>query len=228
MLYQRIRSHRASRSPGCHVQVVPTTTGGTSSRVKCIWERLRLASTRKTTEVEDATYSLLSIFSATGISPLEGSLGHLLAHVFTGSGDVSILAWTGESGTFNNCPPAISRHSMDQQNPISRHPFRTPRWKGSPPRHIPLHSTSTLSWGYTAVSMRSSLLGSHRVGRNFLASLSGSLVFHKVVQHVQIVFKLITRTLTFGMIEMKTRHDLPDGISVSRPPLVGYSPGTRR
>ena len=47
--------------------------------------------------VEDAAYSLLGIFSVTGIPAIygegEGSLGCLLAHVLTGSGDVSILAW---------------------------------------------------------------------------------------------------------------------------------------
>ena len=75
-----------------------------------IREKLCLASTRQTTLVEDAAYSLLGIFSVTGISAIygegEGSLGRLLAHVLTVSGDVSILAWTGESGRYNSCLPA--------------------------------------------------------------------------------------------------------------------------
>ncbi|KAI9462971.1 hypothetical protein HD554DRAFT_1425706 [Boletus coccyginus] len=75
-----------------------------------IRDKLRLASTRHTTLVEDAAYSLLGIFSVTGIPAIygegEGALGRLLAHVLTGSGDVSILAWTGESGSFNSCLPA--------------------------------------------------------------------------------------------------------------------------
>ena len=75
-----------------------------------IREKLRLASTRQTTLVEDAAYSLLGIFSVTGLPAIygegEGSLGRLLAHVLAGSGDVSILAWTGESGSFNSCLPA--------------------------------------------------------------------------------------------------------------------------
>ena len=75
-----------------------------------IREKLCLASTRQTTLVEDAAYSLLGIFSVTGIPAIygegEGSLGRLLAHVLTGSGDVSILAWTGESGNYNSCLPA--------------------------------------------------------------------------------------------------------------------------
>ncbi|KAF8439815.1 hypothetical protein L210DRAFT_3540401 [Boletus edulis BED1] len=74
-----------------------------------IREKLRLASIRQTTLVEDAAYSLLGIFSVTGLPAIygegEGSLGRLLAHVLTGSGDVSILAWTGESGSFNSCLP---------------------------------------------------------------------------------------------------------------------------
>ncbi|KAF8130206.1 hypothetical protein EV363DRAFT_1399401 [Boletus edulis] len=75
-----------------------------------IREKLCLASTRQTTLVEDAAYSLLGIFSVTGLPAIYGegedSLGRLLAHVLTGSGDASILAWTGESGSFNSCLPA--------------------------------------------------------------------------------------------------------------------------
>ena len=75
-----------------------------------IREKLRLASTRQTTLVEDAAYSLLGIFSVTSVPAIygegEAALGRLLAHVLTGSGDVSILAWTGESGGFNSCLPA--------------------------------------------------------------------------------------------------------------------------
>lgn len=75
-----------------------------------IREKLRLASTRKTTLVEDAAYSLLGIFSVAGLSAIygegEASLGRSLSHVLAGSGDVSILAWTWESGSFNSCLPA--------------------------------------------------------------------------------------------------------------------------
>jgi hypothetical protein len=86
-------------------QLMALRPGLTSVRGK-----LCLASTRQTTLVEDAAYSLLGIFSVTGIPAIygegEGSLGRLLAHVLTGSGDVSILAWTGESGNYNSCLPA--------------------------------------------------------------------------------------------------------------------------
>ncbi|KAF8127258.1 hypothetical protein EV363DRAFT_1346345 [Boletus edulis] len=86
-------------------QLMALRTGLTSIR-----EQLRLASTRETTVVEDTAYSLLGIFSVTGMPAIYGegedSLGRLLAHILAGSGDASILAWTGESGSFNSCLPA--------------------------------------------------------------------------------------------------------------------------
>ena len=66
-----------------------------------IREKLRLASTRQTTRVEDAAYSLLGIFSMSfSIVYGEGdkALGRFLAQLLTSSGDPSILAWTGRSG----------------------------------------------------------------------------------------------------------------------------------
>ena len=74
-----------------------------------IREKLRLASTRQTTRVEDAAYSLLGIFSMTlPVVYGEGdkALGRFLAQLLTSSGDTSILAWTGRSSGFNSCLPA--------------------------------------------------------------------------------------------------------------------------
>ena len=90
-----------------------------------IREKLCLASTRQTTVVEDAAYSLLGIFSAAGIPAIygegEGALGRLLAHILAGSGDASVLAWTGLSGTYNSCLPAhitvFSRSAMSHFPP---------------------------------------------------------------------------------------------------------------
>ena len=74
-----------------------------------IQEKLRLVSTRQTTLVEDSAYSLLGIFSMS-IPVLYGegdqALGRFLAQLLTSSGDTSILAWTGRSGSFNSCLPA--------------------------------------------------------------------------------------------------------------------------
>ena len=63
-----------------------------------IREKLRLASTRQTTRIEDAACSLLGIFSfSLPVVYGEGdkALGRLLARVLMSSGDTSILAWTG-------------------------------------------------------------------------------------------------------------------------------------
>ena len=73
-----------------------------------IREKLCLASTRRTTLVEDAAYSLLGIFSMSlPVVYGEGdqALGRLLAQLLTSSGDTGILAWTGRSGSFNSCLP---------------------------------------------------------------------------------------------------------------------------
>ena len=74
-----------------------------------IREKLHLASTRQTTRVEDAAYSLLGIFSMSlPVVYGEGdkALGRFLAQLLTSSGDTSILAWKGKSGSFNSCLPA--------------------------------------------------------------------------------------------------------------------------
>ena len=71
-------------------------------------EKLHLAARRQTTYVEDIAYSLLGIFNV--VIPViygEGTLavGRLLEHVLTGSGDVTILAWTGTANDYNSCLP---------------------------------------------------------------------------------------------------------------------------
>ena len=73
-----------------------------------IREKLRLASTRQTTRVEDAAYSLLGIFSmAMPVTYGEGdkALGRLLSQLLMSSRDTSILAWNGSSGSLNSCLP---------------------------------------------------------------------------------------------------------------------------
>ena len=92
-----------------------------------IREKLSLASRRDTTYVEDAAYSLLGIFGITlPIVYGEGdhALGRLLAQLLTNSGDTSILAWTGTSGSFNSCLPASIR--VFSQLPKSHIPTAIP------------------------------------------------------------------------------------------------------
>ena len=71
-------------------------------------EKLSLASRRQTTYAEDIAYSLLGIFGvAMPVIYGEGTraVGRLLEHVLTGSGDATILAWTGTANNYNSCLP---------------------------------------------------------------------------------------------------------------------------
>ena len=73
-----------------------------------VHEKLYLASRRETTLVEDIAYSLFGIFNvAIPVIYGEGNraVGRLLEHILTGSGDVTILAWTGNASSYNSCLP---------------------------------------------------------------------------------------------------------------------------
>ena len=71
-------------------------------------EKLFLASRRETTYVEDTAYSLFGIFNV-AIPAMYGegtrAVGRFLEQVLTGSGDVTILAWTGTENDYNSCLP---------------------------------------------------------------------------------------------------------------------------
>ncbi|KAI6155067.1 hypothetical protein BKA82DRAFT_934925, partial [Pisolithus tinctorius] len=72
--------------------------------------RLQWASSRRTTQPEDITYSLFGIFNLHlpilyGESA-EDSLGRLLAEIMSRSGDISVLDWIGEVSPFHSCFPA--------------------------------------------------------------------------------------------------------------------------
>jgi hypothetical protein len=73
-----------------------------------VHEKLCLASMRRTAREEDTAYSLFGIFNV-AIPVIYGeadrAVGRLLEHVLTGSGDVTILAWTGRAGSYNRCLP---------------------------------------------------------------------------------------------------------------------------
>ncbi|KIK22522.1 hypothetical protein PISMIDRAFT_102251, partial [Pisolithus microcarpus 441] len=73
-------------------------------------EKLRLASTRNATVEEDIAYSLIGIFKS-DIRPHYGegadALGHLLEEIVARSGEVTVLAWSGMSSSYNSCLPAF-------------------------------------------------------------------------------------------------------------------------
>ncbi|KIK14219.1 hypothetical protein PISMIDRAFT_117382, partial [Pisolithus microcarpus 441] len=74
-----------------------------------IREKLRLASPRNATVEEDVAYSLIGIFKS-DIRPHYGegadALGHLLEEIVARFGEVTVLAWSGKSSSYNSCLPA--------------------------------------------------------------------------------------------------------------------------
>jgi len=73
-------------------------------------EKLYLASRRETTHVEDIAYSLFGIFNvALPVIYGEGyqAVGRLLEHVLARSVNVTILAWTGISGSNHSYLPLV-------------------------------------------------------------------------------------------------------------------------
>ncbi|KAI6144211.1 hypothetical protein BKA82DRAFT_2383267 [Pisolithus tinctorius] len=83
-------------------------------------EKLRLASTRNAMIEEDVAYSLIGIFKS-NIRPQYGeganALGHLLEEIVTRSGEVSVLAWSGKSSSYNSClPVSVSVYSQTPHN----------------------------------------------------------------------------------------------------------------
>jgi hypothetical protein len=92
------------QATGVSVQELVTLRPG----LERVREKLYLASTRQTTLVEDIAYSLFGIFNvALTVIYGEGNraVGRLLEHILTGSGDVTVLAWTGKPGRYNSCLP---------------------------------------------------------------------------------------------------------------------------
>jgi hypothetical protein len=175
-----------------------------------IREKLCLASTRQTTLVEDAAYSLLGIFSVTGIPAIygegEGSLGRLLAHVLAGSGNVSILAWTGESGSYNSCLPA--RITVFKEPATSHLPL--PIQDAEMERIITASHSSSFDLD-VAVRLYDRLnelpapwFAASRMKLPCIAFQLPS--FSPYRTRSGRVYR--ADTLAFGMVEIKTRHDL--------------------
>ncbi|KAI6122112.1 hypothetical protein EV401DRAFT_2070207 [Pisolithus croceorrhizus] len=86
-------------------------------------DKLRLASTRSATVKEDVAYSLIGIFRS-DIRPHYGegadALGHLLEEIVARFGEVTVLAWSGKSSSYNSCLPAsVSVYNQTPYNPPS-------------------------------------------------------------------------------------------------------------
>jgi hypothetical protein len=78
-------------------------------------EKFCLASIHQTTLVEDVAYSLFGIFNV-AIPAIYGegnrAVGRLLEHILTGSGEVTILAWTGSAGSYNSLPTDLTVYNQ--------------------------------------------------------------------------------------------------------------------
>ncbi|KAF8123581.1 hypothetical protein EV363DRAFT_1356177 [Boletus edulis] len=175
-----------------------------------IREKLRLASTRRTTWVEDAAYSLLGIFSTIGIPAIygegEASLGRLLANLMTRSGDASILAWTGESSRFNSCLPA---RITVFNGPATSHfpsPFSDPEME----RIITgLHAPSfdldaALKLYDRLIELPTPRFAESRMTLPCIAFQLPPFSAHRTA--LGRVYR--TNTFPFGVLDIRTRHDL--------------------
>ncbi|KAF8135597.1 hypothetical protein EV363DRAFT_1256153 [Boletus edulis] len=194
------------QATGVSAQQLMALSPGLSS----IREKLRLASTRTTTWVEDAAYSLLGIFSAIGIPAIygegEASLGRLLANLMTRSGDAGILAWTGESSHFNSCLPA--RINVFD-GPAASHlpsPISDPEME-----HIitGLHAPSfdldmALRLYDRLIELPTPRFAESRMTLPCIAFQLPPFSVHRTASGR--VYR--ANTLPFGMLEIRTRHDL--------------------
>ena len=186
-----------------------------------IREKLCLASTRQTTMVEDAAYSLLGIFSVAGISAIygegENALGRLLAHLLAGSGDASILAWTGQSSAYNSCLPA---HITVFNRPATSH-LPLPIENAEMGKTVATLRTPALELD-TAMRLYDRLhelptpwFAASRMKLPCIAFKLPPLVPHRT--DLGVVYRV--ETPVFGMVEIKTRHDpsRPDSLYLVHP-----------
>ena len=178
--------------------------------ISSIREKLCLASTRQTTRVEDAAWSLLGIFSVTGILPAYGeeerTLGLLLANVLARSSDMSILAWTGEYGRYNSCLPA---HITVFHTPVTSH-LPQPVEDADMERIITASNSSSFDLD-GALKLYDYLdkldAPSFAASRMKLPCIAFQLPSFSVYQtRSGRVYRANTRA--FGMLEIKTRSDL--------------------
>ena len=195
-----------------------------------IREKLRLASTRQTTLVEDAAYYLFGIFSVTDIHAIYGegedSLGRLLAHILSESGDTSILAWTGEPSNFNSFLPA---HIAVFNEPATSHlPLPIP--DDEMEQIIATSQASSFDLDaalrlYDRLTEFSPPWFAAKKMKNlpcFAFELPRITAFPRPGRHLYRV-----NTLAFGIVGIKTRYDLSVDVFVSHSPLVKYHPGSQ-
>ena len=212
--YLNLDAHNHKESPEIILEMEQAT--GVSAQqltelrpgLSSIREKLRLASMRETTMVEDAAYSLLGIFSVAGMSAIygegENALGRLLAHIVAGSGDASILAWTGQSGAFNSCLPV---HITVFSRPATSH--IPPPIEGAEMekiitslRYAKLDLDSALKLYDRLNELPAPWFAASRMKLPCIAFKLPALLPHRT--SVGIVYRV--ETPVFGMVEIKTKQ----------------------
>ncbi|KAG6375266.1 hypothetical protein JVT61DRAFT_3483 [Boletus reticuloceps] len=173
---------------GVSAQQLMTLRPGLTS----IREKLRLASTRETTLVEDAAYSLLGIFSVAGIPAIY---------------DVSILAWTGQSGSLNSC---LRAHiSVFNELTMSYLPLPIPDAEMETIVTM-LHTSSFDLEGALRLYDRLNELSApwFAVSRMKLPCIAFQLPPFSQSRRARSGRIYRTDTIAFGTVDIKTRHDL--------------------
>ncbi|KAF8555612.1 hypothetical protein OG21DRAFT_1483751 [Imleria badia] len=173
-----------------------------------IREKLCLASTRQTTRVEDAAYSLLGIFSLS-MSVVYGegdkALGRLLSQLLASSGDTRVLAWTGKSGSFNSCLPA--KIDVFNQLPTSHIPPAITRAEVeviTTELHASLVNLSLATTLYDRLNeLRIPLFAGKRMTLPCIVFKLGPLSISRSRSRV---FR--AQTAALGIVEIKTEEDL--------------------
>ena len=210
--YLNLDIHNHKESPEIILEMEEATrvsAGALRPGLNHIREKLCLASGRETTLVEDAAYSLLGIFSIflpVVYGERDEALGRLLRQLLASSGDTSILAWTGESGSFNSCLPAS-----------------VTVFKQFPPSHVPATIESVEMEAITT-RLRNSLLNVNLAMRLYdrLHELPVPSFSEKRMKLPCLVFKLgpvsVTRSSSgrtfraradaLGIVKIKTAEDI--------------------
>jgi hypothetical protein len=214
-LYLNLDIPNHKESPGIILEMEAAT--GVSARALMalqpgsddIREKLCLASRRETTLVEDAAYSLLGIFAIS--MPVvygEGdqALGRLLAQLLTNSGDTSILAWTGKSGSFNSCLPtniAVFSQSLTSYVPqaITSAEMETTI---TGPRTSPLNLNSVTKFHDRLNDLRVPSFAGKRMTLPCIVFKLGSLSVSR--SRSEQIFRAQTGAL--GIVEIRTEEDL--------------------
>jgi len=196
-----------ARATGTDVHVLLSLRPGPDN----VRQKLCLAATRVATKQEDLAYSLFGIFDVSlSVTYGEGqqrAVGRLLQEVLTRSGDVSILAWTGEVSDYNSCLPAEISVYREPASPYVPSPIEDDEMDGlvAELRTSSKIVDSAMMLYDRVVALPSPRLVSRRLSLScIMFPLRGPLA--PSGDSPQRVYH--TTTSAFGSVEIKTTEDL--------------------